>query len=751
MNSTQNSTNNTPSSNVDILKLQRLGELEGKTFAWIERDLNVSSPSTFLARWLWTIVFKRFHCLREFLYNVNLDHSAHLLTGIGASIDKTNENHVKIYNAAVKKFNFVAPRHPVNKLFLLRSHRAIRTETSSAQQNETPQIQPTTLLAPPPTLNTPTIPKPQPKPKNSSTTQTQKNEKLQTPSPILASPSIPTSQPQATMFFNPETPPKEERPTTPPSSAFTPLPSKAEKEKFDNPFAEIIEEGEERFKNNTLDLAFFKKMKEAMKKANSEGQISPDMLVNLNRKYDEIVKQIPVLAILRDLKEEIISPPKKTADCWESATPHFDKFEMFISFVLTESDESTFRSLQRASQSPEIWKKHWEIVREKMWNAWMECRAFLKEDKKITFITGSQSPALPIIKRVPEKAPSLCSKPALVPTGLLIQHKLVPLVGELNMGVLDNGVNQNKLSGMTFGGLSVCVDYSQAKSFTFNPDEERETVFGTKEDNLFLMISRLRIAVLRLLKMDEIDTEEVESMQAHIEALRDSQPESTPTTQDWKEYGGVIGHLFTPKAQPKSSDPLQRGQIVAVPIAGSNLPKYGVIQQIFPDGSCKVILEKDGFYMSVKKEDIQVIEPDFLGEETKNYPLLTERQIETIERKLKDMRERLEEIKDLFFNVRKGSFSNQSMVMIREPFPLIWASTTLKPELYSNGLQGEHVYEGVAAMGDDIQIVFTNSEKINTLEERVKEWGVKVFSFEAAFFIFGYQYQEKNYNSLWDM
>lgn len=286
------------------------------------------------------------------------------------------------------------------------------------------------------------------------------------------------------------------------------------------------------------------------------------------------------------------------------------------------------------------------------------------------------------------------------------------------------------------------MTYSLEKSFSFDPDVEVKNIY---EANLEWEwgIARLRVSVLRLILMDQ-KVEEFEHIQEHIEHLIESQPEEPAAIEDWLKYGALISREFKGK---KVRGKLQRGQVVAVPRTDCPHPKYGVIQHVGKDG-CNVIVEKSGSNKWVGKESIYCIETSALDKEASTVPELSEMEEKTLDTAVKNNREKLEEILSLFETVRKGSFTAQSATLITEPFPIIWASTTLNPTGFRNGIRGEHLHAGPALLGDDIQIVFTPRECVNVLKEKVEGWGIKTFSYEAANFILGYE--NNKYSSLWD-
>lgn len=477
-----------------------------------------------------------------------------------------------------------------------------------------------------------------------------------------------------------------------------------------------------------------------------------EKLGSIVQQYYQIVKSVEVLGFLRDISRELRNPQMKR-DYWDGKDypdrPLTKRFDDLI------ADDLSIKDLAKLyKDDKKQWKIKWTAIRERMWKASLSARSFLVQNKKITFISGSKSSTLPSILKVHKIAPKLSSKPALVPTGQLLKHNIVPLAGELFKGVGFVGINQKALSGTSFSGLSTCLSYARNKGFQFNANEEvqfiKNMTLAWNDEYLAPWISRLRVAVLRLLTMGA-KTEEYEALKQHIQQLAKTEPEGLPLPSNWKAHAGLIGithePLLTNSSLVNSSKEYQRGQVVAVPRSNSEYPKYGIITEKSKNGSYKVIVEKDGFASkNVNPAQITSIsesELDRLSEAAKAP--LSDETITSLEAVLRNTRENLNDILSLFETVKPFEFSKEEQQLIHEPFPLVWASVTRGNELLGQHfiLQHEQAIKGKASLGDDIQLVFTDERNIPTLEELVKPHGVQVMSFEAASYIFG---REKNYS-----
>lgn len=393
-----------------------------------------------------------------------------------------------------------------------------------------------------------------------------------------------------------------------------------------------FKEGTKLFVGDGLSFEMVQKLKEAKKEAkgilNQTTPISADTknaLEQVIKQYDKIVESVEVLSDLRKISQllrEAGKAGKNPKGLW------LDHFKGLIG--KPNKNDSYFNDLAGAYRSNKrTWNKQWSSIRSKMFSAALEAHSHISKGQKISYVSGTKSSSLvPILKA------KIGDKPALYPTGTLMKHNIVPLAGELNLGIQDRGVNQQFLSGTTFDGLETCIGYASNKGFTFDKKTELNYVNNFKLGNLGkdqVSIPRLRIAVLRLLLMQPETAKECKQIEPRLE---------------------------------------------------------------------KLIQEAD----------------------TGNKKLLME-------------------IKELFKPgaINPYEVGTEEMKLIKDPFPIVWGSVSLKPDNVKGGIDFEVTVKEKATLGDDIQIVFTNSENVDKVHQLVKGQGIQVLSFEAAKYILGHE------------
>ena len=296
----------------------------------------------------------------------------------------------------------------------------------------------------------------------------------------------------------------------------------------------IVEQSTQQLIKEGIDFETAEKLKLAKKSAKQILQNKDCSLATQSamkraiRQYDNIVESVYVLQTLRQISREIRSP-KKIAEHGEELRPTAGRF-----FDVLGGDNAVYDLVEVYDKSKEGWKQKWTEIRKNMWNASMEAESLIKNRRKITFISGSKSSSIPTIINIGKLAPILSTKAALVPTGQLLQHKIVPLSGELNYGITKNGVNQTSLSGCQLEGLNICINYASAKSFQFDADKELDNIIKIEKVDDILTISKLRIAVLRLLRM-KAKTEEYDKIKKLITLLINQQPAEEGIAPLWPQ------------------------------------------------------------------------------------------------------------------------------------------------------------------------------------------------------------------------
>lgn len=396
------------------------------------------------------------------------------------------------------------------------------------------------------------------------------------------------------------------------------------------------------------DVEKLKAAKKEVKLTLQNPSLSPDSISELQNTitlYDEIVDGMEVLNLLQKASREIRRPEIKThilSGKPYEARPLLEKLEGLIKLINDESltpEELTLEGLiSLREKNREAWEKRWKTIRQKIWQGSISAQSFLDSKHRIRFITGSKTAALPMILKMPNLAPQLTEKPALIPTGELIKHNIIPLTGELRQGITNGpmvGVNQFALSGMRFAGIETCLTYSNYSEFKIDGETELQNIFEFKNDKDigYYNSHSLYVSVFRLLLLD---------------VKKDKHEE-------------IKNHLI---------------QLIKMAEEGK------------------------------KKEEWKIT--------------------------------RLNETLKLFDTVKPISLTLLDKKMIEQSFPIIWASIFTEKSIQNlrrGGVRGEHLISDKAVLGEDIQIAFAPEGKVAELQEILKEHGVKVMSFEAAFYI----------------
>lgn len=508
-----------------------------------------------------------------------------------------------------------------------------------------------------------------------------------------------------------------------------------------------MEMGSKSLIDNKLDFATVQKLKEAKKQAKvilQDNLISKDTrqaMEGVITQYDKIVESNEVLSILRSISKEIRKPVFVESNLGRFYTSEYVNhfFRLFNIHDKRSANEIINDLAETYKTDKQAWTEKWMHIRQKIWDASLEAQVVLKQDHTITFITGSNSSSIPVILKVAELAPALSTTPALIPTGQLVQHNIVPLSGELHQGISDFGINQRSLSGMEFNGLDVCVAYASNTKFKFNIDNELDFIKRLNHSNIVKEVDsplpRLRIAVLRLLLMGA----DPNLFKQHIIDLK-NQAQIFSTSPYWEKYAPLIGTKCKELGKTIDYD-LQRGQVVAILKEGSDQPVYGMIEELDED-MYTVIITKEGDRDYVVKDVPKIMEDSILNEETsKAIPLSADEQA-VLRSKIKSVREKLEDILKLFDTVKPFNFNPSELQLIKEPFPIVWASFSSSLDktpldIFGQEVKGEQLVKGQVALGTDIQLVFTHRDNVDQLQSLLKDHGVQVLSFEAAFFILG--------------
>lgn len=242
---------------------------------------------------------------------------------------------------------------------------------------------------------------------------------------------------------------------------------------------------------HTIDYETFKKMEkfcseteELSKQPNIPDAIREE-ISNISKLIRDFKDGHKLIITLREL-EEIL----KTGTSQQEKLSRLKQFETIIGLTDIEGLIKDFHNQH----------EKWERIRKNIFQVSREYISLPLNMRQITWITGNRSAAIIGMEAAAKTA--LSQRPALVPTGQLLKHNLVPLTGYLGQNVLSSGINMEYLSGMKLRGIETCLLYSTRNDKIFSGFEELKYILGFK--NEFLELNRLKIAVLRLILMKEL-------------------------------------------------------------------------------------------------------------------------------------------------------------------------------------------------------------------------------------------------------
>lgn len=441
-----------------------------------------------------------------------------------------------------------------------------------------------------------------------------------------------------------------------------------------------------------------------------------------------------VLTELKDLGEFLKTVTKERLDHRHEFGKHIPilkNFEYFIKLGASRGEDA----VEALTQDIRHQQVRWKEIRKNIFLSAKESIPVLLKNRKITWISGSRSAAIPIMLRL--------KQPALVPTGQLLKHNIVPLTGELGAGVSARGVNKNALSGMDLTGLEVCMSYAKTNGFIFDPQKEIQFIRNFNPTYGW-QINRLKIAVLRLLLMNQ-KTEDLADLKNYIQDIilpQIPQLRKVENEQIVRSSANLIGQVFKGNSNEVTDLPLQIGQVVCVPRTDQGTT-LGMITGYNSETKVYTIcVEKDGRTKSLDKKNIKIIPQEDIRSLSEQLPAIADEDFSNILEALQTEYDQVSAVLKLFNTVKPLEFSEESLSLIKNSFPIIWASCHLDPQSFFAGVPGEKIVLGEAVLGKDIDVVFTDDVHVDILKKAVGKYGINVLSFNAANYIMGRQLLE---------
>ncbi len=490
--------------------------------------------------------------------------------------------------------------------------------------------------------------------------------------------------------------------------------------------------------------------------------------------WKSLVKAHQALSAIRDFSEYLRHEDDKLSTLFKQGHDKISqkedrlrnigfRFKEFVKDTIFTGESSripykSYESLIKAKQTSE-WNDKLSNIRKKIFLSQREIeRSVPKElrNREIKWVSGNSSSALPVIIN---KIIKEVNKPALIPTGKLIAHDIVPLSGELMMGISKSGVNRNHLSGVTFDHFHGSVQYARASGFQANLTVEinllKEIGIGYRQVSFLL---RMKIAAMRcrLLNCEPKILQELYDLLKQAYEDNPNKLESEP--KGFKDAAFRLGKEIAITSPKPVSQKLKEGDIV---LYGESNPKQiAIVERIRSNGNPIIYLSRSDTREIINHQRAIFECPSDQIDRIQ----LTEDELIEGRKKLTDLRidfafreayESLAEILDpQNQSISPLNFDNEEMGFIESPIPLVWASTTAQEKqfkLVRSDIKGEKAIEGVMLLGKDLQYVFTDSEHVEKIQTYLDKklnphkQKVHVLSMEAAAFLFSQRVEYNGY------
>lgn len=468
--------------------------------------------------------------------------------------------------------------------------------------------------------------------------------------------------------------------------------------------------------------------------------------------FHELVKATPALKEVKELKCLL-----KKGDN-EALLTLSNKFPKELLTMSPEGIKKVFQNRTISQENTANWKRTWDAVCKNIFIIAQEWRPVQLDSnltsKNITWITGSSTASLvPIFKK------AIDNKPALIPTGELIEHNIVPLTGELVMGLA--GINKIALSGVDLGHHKGALQYAEAAKghFAYSKDAEIKFIQNVVESPQLLSFDwafqRLKIAAIRL-GWSGINTQEKQNV---IEKLR-SIPVSGKKSDAWKEHSGLLNSRITTRtSSPVGNKQLIPGDIVLVSRTADNGECYSLgVVDVASTQNEQVIVSVDGDTKSkrVKRENAYTLsEKDVaaLQQNKSQYEEVSPKSIQRITDNLKTDHEKIAEVIALLDNTAVFDMTAEEKNLVNTPGAILWGTVTKKDFLrVRSDIKGEIGLEGKQKLGDDIQVLFVEPDRIDEVRSYVKQYlptacRVHIISSSVIPFLHAHQLKHNEYCS----
>lgn len=489
------------------------------------------------------------------------------------------------------------------------------------------------------------------------------------------------------------------------------------------------------------DLEAISKIKRKGKERQGDHRLTNSERSDEQMRIDRCIRVIESIEMLRDLRsvrkyfqmrqEERKSDPQNRNPT--RPNERTDQATRRINSILRNTERYVEASLDFLAT---FTKADWKETKRALWQGLQEARQTDLKADTLTWLTGTNSPSIPLIKEVAKR--NIVARPSLVPSGILLENDIIPLSGELFVGIEPSGVNIKNLSGVLISGIETAVLYATRSNCLFNRDHSIERIFSLNPYSNWMVLKSAQVSLHRLLML-EADEDLRARLQTHIQTVASNYLDIDP---EWKSnifYAGMsapegLGHC------PEANEIISAGTMVV--FEGCIYPVYSLSME---DGILQGFISNTNGYCLAKipKEELRILSKTDLAQLQK-----PEKPNKALKKQMRDSisyveygRKFNEKMLALFDRVKPIDF--EEIDLIEEPFPIVWGSQTLNPTPFYGGCDGEQTVEGVVPMGEEIQWAFTRECRTKRLEQSVCEIGIQVLSFLALNILLEYPQRMK--------
>lgn len=555
-----------------------------------------------------------------------------------------------------------------------------------------------------------------------------------------------------------------------PSSPPEPKPQPAKQQQPINPFdriSEIIERPIE-----TMEVETFIELKNLNRQLKRQIQSDPDQkLLDLQTQYKEFLKKSIVLQLFKGAVKLLKEDNENKLHNQRGEEPVYRTIDILFKFAKeVEADPSKRR--EKILHDKELRQK----MKVRIWKAYRDSLPLLQSQKAedplrlnaqhdIKWVHGTKSSALAMMLHLARIGK--VAKPALIPTGELIKkHKAPPLSGELMMGIIAIGVNQEHISGVRFKDFTVSARYAAGEDYGINVEAEKEIidtfneVIQQKPAKLPPLFQRFHVAILRLLRTGQ-RPELIQQCKIVLQNTLKHFPPAPPVQDLYRKYANLISMEL--ERIPENAQPLNRlpqpGELLVY--KSGTTGKYHIVPVTSVNKNNNFEVFYKGNFSSIASQNkypLFVLTEDELKKLSIGRPEVDPVELQKVEERLKtpsmELREKkiFEEMLHDIETIKPYEFNTLEQELIKNPAPLVFATldekkmVPVQAEIHDSNVLvpgAEKAIKGELALGNDLQIAFTNEKNLERMRRVLAPLGVQVFSFDTGLLLSKLTYQPR--------